>query len=107
MLLGSQRSGLQLELGVTDLSHLGNVQTLQLSFRRDTLADADVDEPVGNEAQRKDEAYQRGDAHELRDKLAGVSVEKALHVAAHTVPSAAVRAVGEKAGRDHAPESVG
>src|SRR5207244_10132440 len=66
----------QLELGVAERAHLGQVEPLELRVRADALTDEDVDEPVQNVGQREDDAHQRTHADQLGDELARIAVEQ-------------------------------
>ena len=64
------------KLGITKLSHLRNVETRDLRFSRNTLADENVENPVQNEAEREDETDQSSDPDQLGNQLAGIPVEE-------------------------------
>ena len=86
------------ELGIAELPHLRNVQARKFRFRRDPVTDEELDRQVYEHADREHNADQCRDAHQLRDKLAGVAVEQARDVARHAVPASAVvaRSIGKQ-----------
>src|SRR5229473_7112871 len=97
------------ELGIAELPHLRNVETVQLGLRRHAVPDEVLEHHVDGEAQREDDAEQGGDTHQLRSELGCISVEQTRHVAGDAVPASAVvaGAVGKEADRQYAPQSVG
>src|SRR5690349_21719709 len=90
---GRRRSRLQLELGVTESTHLGKIQTLEFRLRTYPLPNDQIDDPVEYKAQREDKADQRGNANELGHKLRSVAVEQAGDASVHTVPRASIVAL--------------
>jgi len=67
--LCSHCARLEFELGVTDLSHLGKIQTLEFRFCADSLANDSVNDHVDRQHQREDHAQERGHADQLRDEF--------------------------------------
>ena len=67
--------GFRLEdkLGIAELPHFRNIETGDFGFRRNPLSDEELEHQVDEEAEGEDEADQRGDADELRGKLAGIA----------------------------------
>src|SRR3989441_12384350 len=55
----------ELELGVAERAHLGQVEPLELHVRADALADEDVDEPVADVCNGEDDPHQRAAADQL------------------------------------------
>src|SRR3954463_15881242 len=96
------------ELGVPELPDFRNVEPVQLALRRDAVPDGVLEHHVDREAEREDDAEQRGDAHELRRQLARVAVEESGDGTADAVPASAVvaRSVREQTYRQGSPESV-
>ena len=81
------RFRLEDKLGITELSHFRKIETRDFRFHRDSLPDEEFEREVDEEAEREDETDQRGDAHELRGKLAGVTVEQPGNRAGDSVPA--------------------
>src|SRR6266567_2799910 len=69
---GRHGYGLRTEdkLRVAKLSHFRNIQTRQLSFRRNPLPDKNVKHQVQHETEGEDKAQQSGNTHKLSSKLA-------------------------------------
>src|SRR6266566_3311978 len=72
------------------------------------MPDKELECQVDEQTERENDADQRGDAHELCNKLGRIAVEQARDAAIHAVPAPAViaRAVREEAYRQHAPQAV-
>src|SRR6266699_4903806 len=72
------------------------------------MTDKELECQVDEQTERENDADQRGDAHELCNKLGRIAVEQARDAAIHAVPAPAViaRAVREEAYRQHAPQAV-
>src|SRR5689334_4495641 len=98
----SDGPGFQLEFGIAELTHLGQVETFQFDLRRDSVTHDQIDDPEDYKTEGEDEANQRHDAEELRHQLAHVAVEQTGDRTIHAVPGAAViaLAVGEEAHRE-------
>src|SRR5689334_3913006 len=77
MLLGTRRPRLQFELGVTQRTHFGKVETLEFGFCGDALADDRVDDQVDDEADRENKAHEGGDPDQLRNELSGIAIKQA------------------------------
>src|SRR6267143_3331614 len=65
------------ELRITKLAHLRNIETRQLRLHGNSLSHEELEDEVDDEAEGKDKAHQRGDANQLRGKLAGIAVKQA------------------------------
>src|SRR5207249_3983645 len=89
-------------------AHFRNVETFKLRLRRHALTHHPVNHEIEDKAQRKDEANERGDAHELCNELAAVPIEQASHRPGHTVPRTSVitLAVRKQSDRNHTPKAV-
>src|SRR5437762_9592694 len=98
----------ELELGIAERAHLGQVEPLELHVGAHALADEDVDDDVEHVREREGHADQRAHADELRQELPRVAVEEARDGAVDAVPAAAVvaRPVGEEAHAEDAPEAA-
>src|SRR5712664_62756 len=93
------------ELGIAELPHLRNVETVQLGLRRHPMSDDVFEHHVDGKAQREYDTEQRGDAYQLRGELPGISVEQTGHGTWNAVPATTIVAgpVGEEAHCQDAP----
>src|SRR5438552_9236193 len=101
--------GHELELGVAERAHLGQVEPLELDVDAHALADEEVDEGVEDVGEGEDHPHQRAHADQLGHELARVTVEEPRDRAVHSVPAPAVvaGAVREEADAQHAPQAAG
>src|ERR1041385_3680064 len=99
----------QLELGITELAHFGNVETLHFGLGGSPLAYHGIDDHVHDKTHGEHHTDQRGHAEELRHKLAGIAVEQASHRTVDAIPRPAVvaLAIGKQTHRDDTPQTVG
>ena len=86
MLLGSYSSGLQLEFGVSQLSHLGEIQTFEFRLCRDALSHHGIDGHVDHKAHDEDDAEKGRDPDQLRHQLARIAIEQAGDGSVDAVP---------------------
>src|SRR5216110_1135595 len=66
----------ELELGVAERAHLGQVEPLELDVDAHALADEEVDEGVEDVGEGEDHPHQRAHADQLGHELARVAVEE-------------------------------
>src|SRR5467141_4422928 len=78
------------ELGIAELPHLRNVETVQLGLCRHAMADDVFEHHVDGEAQREHGTEQGGDTHQLCGELARISIEQTRHGAGYAVPATTV-----------------
>src|SRR5262245_29880912 len=86
----TRSSGHELELGVAQRAHLGQVKPLELGLSTDPLPHKDVDEPVAEVCDGEDDAHQRAASDQLGHELPRIAVEQAGHRAIDPVPASAV-----------------
>src|SRR5882724_7004041 len=107
----ARRHGLrfQNELRIAESAHLRDVQTCEFVLRANPLANYQVNHKVHRIGKTENPAQQCADADQLRDQLAGVSVEQTADRAANAVPAAAIvgSAIREQPDRNDTPYPVG
>src|SRR5262245_20211882 len=102
----AEAGGHELELGVAERAHLGQIEPLELGLGAHPLTDEDIDQPVEQVRDGEDDTDEGAAADQLSHELSGVAVEEPGDGAIHPVPAAAVvaRPIGEEPEGEDTPE---